>query len=351
MELKASLLNKLVCPVDKCSLTQVASPGIGLTCPHAHFYPVVDGVPIMLTEGASHALPPIMRARTATIADGPLYLDTVLLSDEEKAGIQKLANKGSAVDPVAAYLVGATNGIAYKHLIGTLSEYPIPEIGLPEGNGKSLLDVGCSWGRWSVAAARKGYKPIGLDPSLGAVMAARRVARDLNVDAEFVVGDARYLPFQSGIFDQAYSYSVLQHLSCEHATQCLDEIGRVLAEGGRSLVQMPTRYGIRCLYNQVRRGFRDAQGFEVRYWSVPELQHTFSRAIGSTAVSVDCFFGIGWQASDAHLMPPIRKAVLRASQVLTAVARYAPLLKYVADSVYLDSQKTGLTAMSTAASP
>ncbi len=340
MELKASLLNKLVCPVDKCSLSQVASPGTGLTCPHGHFYPVIDGIPIMLTEGASHALPPISLARTATIADGPLYLDTVLLSEEEKAGIQELANRGSVIDPVAAYLVGATNGIAYKHLIGTLNEYPIPEIRLPEGNGRNLLDIGCSWGRWSVAAARKGYKPVGLDPSLGAVMAARRVARDLNVEAEFVVGDARYLPFQSGIFDQAYSYSVLQHLSCEHARQCFDEIGRVLAEGGNSLVQMPTRYGIRCLYNQARRRFRDTQGFEVRYWKVSELQRTFSRAIGPTTVSVDCFFGIGWQASDAHMMPPMRRAVLRASQALTGVAGYLPPLKFVADSVYLDSQKT-----------
>ena len=43
---------------------------------------------------------------------------------------------------------------------------------LPRG---PLLDIGCSWGRWSLAAARKGYSVVGIDPSLGAVMAARRI--------------------------------------------------------------------------------------------------------------------------------------------------------------------------------
>ena len=99
------------------------------------------------------------------------------------------------IDPVVAYLIAATNGLMYRHLIGRLESYPIPDIDLPPGEGRTLLDVGCSWGRWSLAAARLGYTVIGIDPSLGAVMAARRVARQLNLAATFLVGDARHLPF------------------------------------------------------------------------------------------------------------------------------------------------------------
>ena len=45
----------------------------------------------------------------------------------------------------------------YAHLIGSLGDCPIPELCLPPaGADASLLDVGCSWGRWSMAAARKG---------------------------------------------------------------------------------------------------------------------------------------------------------------------------------------------------
>jgi len=77
-------------------------------------------------------------------------------------------------------IIGATSGSSYKHLIGNpkLSEYPIPEISLPSASGALLLDLGCNWGRWSISAARNGYSVVGLDPSLGAVLAARRIARD-----------------------------------------------------------------------------------------------------------------------------------------------------------------------------
>src|SRR5882762_5809881 len=91
--------------------------------------------------------------------DGGLYVESLGLIDEEKRGILRLAeDKSSKIDPVVSFLIGATNGIAYKGLIGKLAEYPIPEIRLPPGGGKVFLDLGCSWGRWCIAAARKGYR-------------------------------------------------------------------------------------------------------------------------------------------------------------------------------------------------
>jgi len=141
--------------------------------------------------------------------DRGFYVESLGLSDEEKRGILQLAaNKTSKVDPAVAYLIGATNGIAYKHLIGKLGEYPIPEMRLPFGRGQSLLDIGCNWGRWCIAAARKGYGPIGLDPSLGAIMAAKRVATEEGVDIKYIVGDARFLPFSAATINNVFSYSL-----------------------------------------------------------------------------------------------------------------------------------------------
>jgi SAM-dependent methyltransferase len=159
------------------------------------------------------------------------------------------------IDPIVSFLVGATNGIAYKHLRGRLSDYPIPELRLPTANGKVLLDVGCNWGRWCIAAARLGYVPIGVDPSLGAVLAAKRVAAQLGLYIQLVVGDARFLPFPSDSMDFAFSYSVLQHFARADAISAVKEIGRVLKTGGMSLVQMPTVCGVRCLYHQARGNF------------------------------------------------------------------------------------------------
>ena len=74
-------------------------------------------------------------------------------------------------------------------------------------------------------------------------MAAKRVARQLDVSADYVCADARYLPFRAGAFDTVFSYSVIQHFSKADAHRALTEIGRVLAESGSCLVQMPNRLG------------------------------------------------------------------------------------------------------------
>lgn len=104
------------------------------------------------------------------------------------------------------------------------------------------------------------------------------------------------------------------------------------------MVQMPTRWGMRCLMNQARRGFREAKGFEVRYWAPSELRRVFSQAVGQSELSVDCFFGIGWQPADLHLMPPLFKLAVLASEALRKVSTFIPLTVF-ADSVYVNSAK------------
>lgn len=336
------LRHNLVCPRDRGNLVE---DGLALECPSGHRYPIVDGVPVMLvgdveqTFGAARgSLARAVRDQVDTRAP-ELHLESLEISDQEKLGVIELAARRPAVDPVVAYLVAATNGLMYRHLIGRLDSYPIPEISLPAGEGRTLLDVGCSWGRWSIAAARRGYAPIGIDPSLGAVMAARRVARQLAVDAIFVVGDARYLPFREASLDAVYSYSVVQHFSRVDADRAIAEMGRVLKERGLARVQMPTRYGIRCLYHQLRRGFRDGSGFDVRYWLLGDLRSMFTERIGPSMFEVDGYFGIGLQQSDRHLMSLFRRLVLRASSWMTAASTRMAWLMYVADSVYVLSVK------------
>lgn len=335
------LLERLVCPRDQMSLT--LSQG-SLACERDHRYPVIDDVPVMLVDDA----PPTFEQATAALGragDDALdprarqfHLETVGISDEQKRGVLELLARGSSIDPVVAYLVAATNGLMYRELVGRLSAYPIPDIPIPPGSGV-LLDVGCSWGRWTIAAQRRGYSAVGIDPSLGAVLAARRVARQLGVAARFVVGDARYLPFATGQFDRVFSYSVIQHFSRADAGAAIAEIGRVLRGGGQSRVQMPTRYGVRCLYHRVRRGFSDGAGFDVRYWSLAELRELFGSRIGDTTLDVDCYFGIGLQESDAALMSGPRRAVLRASATLKAAQQSLRFLIHAADSVYVASTK------------
>lgn len=268
-----------------------------------------------------------------------LYLESLGISEDEKRGVVELARAGGRIDPVVAHLIAATNGLMYRHLIGTLDRYPIPEMPLPDGGGRRLLDVGCSWGRWSLAAQARGYEVVGIDPSLGAVMAARRVAAELGAPNRYVVGDARRLPFAPGAFDVSFSYSVLQHFSKADVATSVGEMARVLRPGGLIKVQMAARFGARCLYHQLRRGFREGSGFEVRYWSLAELRRLFTVSVGATRIDVEGFFGIGLQAADEALMTPLLKRALRCSEQLKAASRSFSPLALVADSVFVESRK------------
>src|ERR1051325_8871 len=334
-------LDNLVCPRDH---TQLAARGEQVICAEGHAYPVVDGVPVMLLNNTAQTLEVAGRSLCAANENGrkstpPFYLETIGVNDEQRRGIIKLSQNANGIDPVVNFLIGATNGYMYQGLIGKLRSYPIPEIRLPVSSGDSLLDVGCNWGRWSIAAARKGYSVVGVDPSLGAIMAARRVSASMSLDNKYVVADGRYLPFAAKRFDRVFSYSVLQHFAKHDAVLALNEIGRVLKPQGKSLVQMANLYGVRSLYHQARRGFREPQNFEVRYWSLPELKRTFNSTIGNTRIEVDCFGGLGIQRSDWDMVSSRLKLVVAASEALRNLSKPLPLLRYAADSLYLKSER------------
>ncbi len=335
-------LDNLACPVDHSVLT---GAGDTLYCAQGHRFPVVDGVPVMLRtdvlQTISLAAASLRRAagEEVDLRAPALHLESLGINDDEKRGVLAMVASATpgAVDPVVAYLVAATNGLMYKHLIGGLQAYPIPEISLAPGRDRRLLDVGCSWGRWTIAAQRAGYDAVGIDPSLGAVMAARRVAQRLGVPSHYVCADARHLPFPDHLLDVTYSYSVLQHLSPADASAAVAEMGRVLKPGGLARVQMPTRFGVRCLYHQARRGFRAASGFEVRYWSFGALSRLFTRHVGAPRFEADGYFGIGLQATDAALMPSRLRRVLHVSERLKAISRRCRPLVWIADSVFVES--------------
>jgi SAM-dependent methyltransferase len=167
------------------------------------------------------------------------------------------------------------------------------------------------------------------------VVAAKRIARMLGVPFRGVVGDARFMPFRRDSFDAAFSYSVLQHFSKPDARLTLEEINRVLRPDGKLLIQMASAFGLRSLQYQLRRGFREAKDFEVRYWTPRELLELFGELFGRTELQVDCYFGLGLQATDLRLMSRSKQAIILLSEALKKVSKTLSPLAYAADSVYL----------------
>jgi 2-polyprenyl-3-methyl-5-hydroxy-6-metoxy-1,4-benzoquinol methylase len=243
------------------------------------------------------------------------------------------------VDAFVQSVIAATGGHMYKQTEGSLARYPVPDLPLPEGGGRRLLDIGCNWGRWCVSAARAGYLPVGLDPNLEAIRAAQRVARQLGVSASFVVGDARFLPFLAGVFDVVFSYSVFQHFEKSDVRLSAGEVSRVLKPLGVCQAQMLNTFGVRNLIVQAKRGFRIPVDFEVRYWTPWELLATFARLVGPASLSVDGFFSANAQQSDRDLLPFRYRLIVDWSARLRRLSTRIQGLRFVADSVYVRATK------------
>jgi SAM-dependent methyltransferase/uncharacterized protein YbaR (Trm112 family) len=325
MRIARWFLDNLVCPRDKLDLTLNSGT---LVCHQGHHYPVVEGIPIMLLEDVRQ-----------THGVATYSLEQARYSSEHASIPDQCYSGSGLIDSFVQKIISATNGMMYRSLINSLDEYPIPDLRIGQGNGELFLDVGCNWGRWCVAAYRKGFYPIGIDPSLEALLSAVRVAKQLNVQAHYLVGDARFLPFRDGFFDFTFSYSVMQHFDKRDARVSLREVNRVLKQNGRSMIQMPNAIGIRCLYHQMKRGFREGKDFEVRYWTPAELKSSFAALIGPSELSVDGFFSLNAQKSEAHLLPWRFRIVVSMSDWLRRLAGKVDCMTNLADSLYVVSQK------------
>jgi SAM-dependent methyltransferase len=316
----------LACPVDKQPLELSSGE---LNCPSGHRYPLVGDVAVLLRNDVADSHPYFDETRQAARESDP------------KSG-PPTAAKAGGVDPFVQQEIVKTNGILYHNAFGTLRRYPIPKIPLPEGSGARLLDVGCNWGRWSMAASRRGYRAIGIDPSLAAIEAAYRVSREVNAPADFLVGDGRNLPFPDHSFDVVFSYSVLQHFSKDDARDSIREAARVTRPGGTVLIQLANLFGVRQLYNQARDLARRERGqFRVRRWTPHEMLAAFNDLVGPSRLSADGFFSLNAQATDMDLMSSFPKMVVRSSEALKSLAsRFRPL-SLVADSVFIEATRAG----------
>ena len=242
------LKKHLVCPIHKSHLE---FSGDKLVCRAGHSFPVIDGIPIMLLKEVK-------------LPCYPRYEDLwnrVNKYFQEKGRFYEFKGYTNSIDPYVNKIIVGTCGNLYKGLQNRLAEYPIPELIVPKGNNYVFLDIGCNWGRWSISAAKKGYLTVGIDPSIDAIMAAKRVAEQYSLNVIYVVADARLLPFDNNSFDIVFSYSVLQHFSLENVKLTLQEIKRVLKHKGLSVIQMANKYGFRNLFIQSRRKFQKTRRF------------------------------------------------------------------------------------------
>ncbi|HEX6133021.1 MAG TPA: methyltransferase domain-containing protein [Longimicrobiales bacterium] len=114
---------------------------------------------------------------------------------------------------------------------------------LPELSGRTLIDLGCGMGTFTIQAAGQGAHAVGVDPAPAALAAARRVAVAETADrAHFVRGDAAVLPLRDAAADVVLAADLTEHLDDVTLARVLREAGRVLGPGGRLVLYTPDRH-------------------------------------------------------------------------------------------------------------
>lgn len=104
--------------------------------------------------------------------------------------------------------------------------------------GKTILDLGCGEGRNTIYLSRIGYNVIGVDISKKAITAVESNVFEEQVDAIALVGDARYLPFKSEVFDGILAHHVFDHMNGDSFLRAFHETARVLKNEGYLLITL-----------------------------------------------------------------------------------------------------------------
>jgi SAM-dependent methyltransferase len=102
--------------------------------------------------------------------------------------------------------------------------------------GNIVLDVGCGRAVDALQIARKGGKPVGLEPSRTMLGHCKQCIADKGGGVGLVQGIGEHLPFKTGSFDWVVCKGALDHFPDPH--KAVDEMARVVKPDGRVVISI-----------------------------------------------------------------------------------------------------------------
>ncbi|MBY8986161.1 MAG: class I SAM-dependent methyltransferase [Candidatus Lokiarchaeota archaeon] len=98
---------------------------------------------------------------------------------------------------------------------------------------KRILDCGAGGPDPKLAFFHEnGFETYGIDISAEQIKEAEKFCKNNNIKLNIIKGDMRNIPFESRFFGYVYSYLSIVHLSKNGTAQAINEIYRVLMDGG-----------------------------------------------------------------------------------------------------------------------
>jgi SAM-dependent methyltransferase len=173
----------------------------------------------------------------ARMATDPEPADLTAQAARNRAAWDALSDEYEAQHGAA---LAATGGLAW----GT-SRAPESELGvLGDVDGKDVMELGCGAAQWSIALARRGARPVGLDVSGRQLEHARRLMTEAGIEFPLVHASADAVPLPDASFDIVF---------CDHGAMTFADPYRTVPEVARLL-----RPGGLFAFNHTRRSRRSA---------------------------------------------------------------------------------------------
>lgn len=121
---------------------------------------------------------------------------------------------------------------------------------LPALESSRVIDLGCGMGTFTIEAAKRGARAVGIDPAPAAVAVARRVREaEGATSAAFVQADAARLPLRTASADLVLAADLTEHLDDDTLGRILGEAARTLRPGGTLVLYTPEH---RHLFERLR---------------------------------------------------------------------------------------------------
>lgn len=118
-------------------------------------------------------------------------------------------------------------------------EHLLNKLSLKEG--QTLLDIGCGWGQFIIAAAKKyNVKAMGITLSSEQLAGAKKRIREEGIEDLVTVRLVDYRELKDITFDRIVSVGMIEHVGKDHIRDYFSAVDALLNEGGISVLQSIT---------------------------------------------------------------------------------------------------------------
>lgn len=198
-----------------------------------------------------------------------------------------------------------------------------------------ILDVGCGSGIYAKGLLENGSRVAAVDLANDYLKQTKKLVGK-NPDLELVVADATQLPFKKNTFDKVLFTEVIEHIP--DYKNSLQEIKRVLKEGGVVVISTPSRFSPMNICYKLKRIVKGYKFNEhIHEFTPKEFQNEVSKFFVVEKLEFANFFFP--YPIDSLLINIKSETFIRVVLQMEAIMQKLPIFKYLGWTIIIRAKK------------